>query len=70
MNMFGDDSTREPQPTQQRFSQTQLQMAKASEISARPAASEREEQNTGPELFRGRAPGAGTDVAFGVARGK
>lgn len=53
-----------------RVSVRQLQMAKASEISAPPAASEREEQNTGPELFRGRAPGAGNDVAFGVARGE
>lgn len=54
-----------------RVSVRQLQMAKASEeMSARPAASERKEQNTRPELFRGRAPGAGDDVAFGVARRK
>lgn len=48
----------------------QLQMAKVSEeMPARPAASKREE-NTGPELVRGKAPGIGTEVAFTAAARK
>lgn len=54
-----------------RVEDRQLQMARVSEeMPARPAASKREEEDTGPELVRGKAPGIGTEVAFTAAARK